>query len=90
MKDRIGEIAGKVWTILGEKQNVDILKLPKILKEEGEIVYQALGWLAREDKINYHTKERKTFVSLSHEEREIFKNASGTLSEQASQKDSQV
>ena len=90
MKDRIGEIAGRIWTVLGEKQNVDISKLPKILKEEWEIVYQALGWLAREDKINYHTKERKTFVSLSHEEREIFKNASGTLSEQASQKDSQV
>ena len=75
MKDKIGEIAGKIWTILGEKQNVNILKLPKILKEKGEIVYQALGWLAREDKINYHTKERKTFVSLSHEEREIFRNS---------------
>ena len=35
MKDRIGEIAGKIWTILGEKQSVDILKLPKILKERG-------------------------------------------------------
>ena len=74
MKDRIGEIAGKIWTILGEKQNVNVSKLPKLLKEKGEIVYQALGWLAREDKINYHTKERKTFVSLSHGEREIFKS----------------
>jgi hypothetical protein len=90
MKDRIGEIAGKIWTILGEKQSVDILKLPKILKEREEIVYQALGWLAREDKIKYHTKERKTFVSLTHEEHEIFENALGTLSGQASQKDSQV
>jgi hypothetical protein len=74
MKDRIGEVAGKIWTILGERKSVNISKLPKILKEKEEIVYQALGWLAREDKINYHTKERKTFVSLSHEEREIFKN----------------
>jgi len=72
MKDKIGEIAGKIWTILGEKQNVDILKLPKILKERGEIVYQALGWLAGEDKIKYHSKERKTFVSLSHKEHEMF------------------
>lgn len=74
MKDRIGEIAGKIWTVLGEKQNVDISKLPKILKEKGEIVYQALGWLAREEKIKYHTKEKKTFVSLTHEEHEIFKS----------------
>jgi hypothetical protein len=75
MKDKIGEIAGKIWTVLGEKQNVNISRLPKILKEKGEIVYQALGWLAREDKINYHTKERKTFVSLSHGEREMFKKS---------------
>lgn len=24
MKDKIGEIAGKIWTVLGEKQNVNI------------------------------------------------------------------
>jgi hypothetical protein len=90
MKYRIGEIAGKIWIILGEKQNVNISKLPRVLKEKGEIVYQALGWLAREDKIDYHAKERKTFVSLSHEEGEIFKNALANPSEQASQKDSQV
>jgi hypothetical protein len=74
MKDRIGEIAGRIWTILGEKQSVEILKFPKILKKRGEIVYQTLGWLAREEKIKYHTKERKTFVSLTHEEHEIFKS----------------
>ena len=77
MKDRIGEIARKIRTILGEKQNVNISKLPELLKEKGEIVYQALGWLSREDKINYHTKERKTFISLSHEEREMFKLSGG-------------
>jgi hypothetical protein len=73
MKHRIGEMAGRVWRILGEKENVDILKLPQILKEKGEIVYQALGWLAREDKIDFHGKEGKTFASLSDEERKTFK-----------------
>jgi hypothetical protein len=90
MKDKIGEIAGKIWTILGEKQNVEISKLPKILKEKEEIVYQALGWLAREDKINYPNKEGKTFVSLSHEEREIFKNSLGAFPKQGPQGVSQV
>jgi hypothetical protein len=75
MKNKIGEVAGIVWRTLGEKEDVDILKLPKIMKEKEEIVYQALGWLAREDKINYHNKERKTFVSLSYDEREMFKNS---------------
>ncbi len=90
MKNRVGEIAGKIWTVLGEKQNVNISRLPKLLKENGEIVYQALGGLAREDKINYHTKNGKTFVSLSHGEREIFNNSLKALLEQCSQKDSQV
>ncbi len=75
MKNKIGEMAAKVWKILGEKEDVELSKLPQILKEKGEIVYQALGWLAREDKKNYHSKEKKTFVSLSYDEREIFSNS---------------
>ena len=75
MKNKIGEMAAKVWKTLGEKEDVEISKLPQILKEKGEIVYQALGWLAREDKINYHSKEKKTFVSLSYDESEIFKTS---------------
>jgi hypothetical protein len=73
MKTKIGEMAGKVWKTLGEKEGVDISKLPQILKEKGEIVYQAVGWLAKEGKIDFHKKEGKTFVSLISEEREIFK-----------------
>ncbi len=75
MKTKIGEMAGSIWRILGEKENLDILKLPQILKEKGEIVYQALGWLAKEGKVDFHTKGGKTFVSLSSEERQIFKKS---------------
>ena len=75
MKNKIGEIAGKVWETLGEREHVNFLNLPMILQEKGEIVYQDLGWLAREGKINYISKEGKTFVSLSYDEREIFRNS---------------
>ncbi len=75
MKTKIGEMAGRVWEALGEKEKVAVSRLPQILKEKGEIVYQALGWLAREGKIDFHKKEGKTFVSLSDEEREIFKKS---------------
>jgi hypothetical protein len=73
MKQIIGEMAGRVWRALGEKEAVPVSRLPQLLKEKGEIVYQALGWLAKEGKIVFHKKEGRTFVSLSHEEREIFK-----------------
>jgi hypothetical protein len=73
MKTRIGEMAGRVWTILGEKEAVDTSKLPRMLKEKGEVVYQALGWLAREDKVEFHKREGRIFVSLSSEEQKIYK-----------------
>ncbi len=75
MKTRIGEVAGSVWRILGEKETVDVSKLPRMLKEKGEVVYQALGWLAREDKVEFHKREGKTFVSLNSEERRLYKKS---------------
>ena len=75
MKTKIGEMAGRVWKTLGEKEEVAVSRLPQLLKENGEIVYQALGWLAKEGKVDFHKKEGKTFVSLSSEEREIFKKS---------------
>ena len=75
MKTRIGEMSGRVWKVLGEKEAVAVSRLPQLLKEKGEVVYQALGWLAKEDKIEFHRKEGKTFVSLNSEEREIFKKS---------------
>ena len=75
MKTTIGEMAGRVWKVLGEKEAIAVSRLPQILKEKGEIVYQALGWLAREGKVDFHKKEGKTFASLSQEEREIFRKS---------------
>jgi hypothetical protein len=67
-------MAGRVWKILGKKGWVEISKLPQILTEQGELVYQAIGWLAKEEKIVFH-KEGRTFTSLNPEEREIFKRS---------------
>ena len=75
MKTKIGEMAGRVWKTLGEREEVAVSRLPQVLKEKGEIVYQALGWLVREGKIDFHRKEGKTFASLTQEEREIFRKS---------------
>ena len=75
MKTKIGEMAGKIWKTLGGKEELPVSRLPRILKERGKIVYQALGWLAKEDKIVFHKKEGRTFVSLSQEEPERFKKS---------------
>ena len=64
MKEKIGTSAGKIWRVLKKSDEVAISKLPKMLKESDTITYQALGWLAREGKIEYRSEGRTTFVSL--------------------------
>lgn len=74
MKEKIIEAAGKTWRTLGEKGEMNLIQLPKVLKEDEAVVYQALGWLAREDKINYTMKNKQTFVLLVEAEARAFKN----------------
>ena len=64
MKEQVIEAAGKTWRFLGQNGEANVATLPKVLKEKETVVFQALGWLAREDKINYSIKNRRKFVSL--------------------------
>jgi hypothetical protein len=70
MKETIGKTAGKIWRALSQKEEISISQLPKIVKEKAVIVYKALGWLAREDKIEYHSRGRRISVSLTGAERD--------------------
>lgn len=77
MKKKIGDIAGQVWELLGEKGDVKLSRLPKMLKLKGRLAYQGLGWLAREDKVVCETRGGKTFVSLTEHERNVYTNIRG-------------
>ena len=69
MKENIGITAGRIWERLRTDGELNLSQLPKILNENSALVYQALGWLAREDKIEYRTMGSKILVSLSESER---------------------
>jgi hypothetical protein len=75
MKEKIGEIAGNIWQTLGKNGEINVVDLPRMLNQKSDVVYQGLGWLAREDKISYLTKGAKTYVGLTDQENEIFKNS---------------
>jgi hypothetical protein len=47
----IGQSAGMVWRFLKEHGETDLAKLPKGADLPEDAVNQAIGWLAREDKI---------------------------------------
>jgi len=68
MIEQVGKTAGRIWDILQQKDELTISQLPKVLKEKDSLVYQALGWLAREGKIEYRTQGNKTIISLVREE----------------------
>ena len=65
MQEKIGETAGKIWLRLKKGEEISVTQLPKTLDEKETLVYQALGWLAREGKIRYRTEKNRTFVSVA-------------------------
>ncbi len=61
---RIGETAGNVWQILSQNGPLSVTRLVEEVGEKHDTVMQALGWLAREEKIWIEKDGRKRIVSL--------------------------
>jgi len=55
---QVGLTAGKVWQILNDEGPQTVPQLKKKLDGSGEVLSFALGWLAREDKVDI-TQEKK-------------------------------
>jgi len=60
IQTEIGETAGKVWQALSEEGPQTLVQLKKKVATSNEALYFALGWLAREDKIEI-VPGKKTF-----------------------------
>ena len=50
--DQIGMYAGQLWTALNEADALGVKQIKKMTKLKDKEVYAALGWLAREGKVN--------------------------------------
>ena len=62
--DQIGQTAGQVWQLLSEEGPLSFAKLVKQLDQNRDVVMQAIGWLAREEKVNIQETSRGRVVSL--------------------------
>ena len=60
----IGEAAGDVWDVLTEWGPLSLAKLVKVVGKPRDMVMQAIGWLAREEKISIDDNGRGRVVSL--------------------------
>jgi hypothetical protein len=56
---QVGDTAGKIWNLLNDEGPHTFAQLKKKLNGSGELLSFALGWLAREDKVDI-TQEKKT------------------------------
>lgn len=64
MINKIGENAGLIWGALQNgAQGLKAIK--KATKLKNEDLYMALGWLAREGKVNFEEAEADTIVALA-------------------------
>ena len=62
--DQIGETAGAVWRLLSEDGPLSVSKLSRQLDAPRDLVMQAVGWLAREEKIWIEEESRSRVVYL--------------------------
>jgi len=69
----IGETAGIVWKTLGAKGKTALTALPKLVDLDAAIVQQAVGWLAREHKVEFETQGKAILVKLTAHEADVFK-----------------
>ena len=60
IQEEIGTTAGAIWQALNTKGELSVAQLRKAVKGKPPIFDWAIGWLAREDKIEI-TPEKRSF-----------------------------
>ena len=61
---QVGETAGKIWHLLNDGGPQTMVQLKKKLNGSGELVGFALGWLAREEKVDLLQDKKHLKVAL--------------------------
>ncbi|WP_442482989.1 winged helix-turn-helix domain-containing protein [Aeoliella sp. SH292] len=62
--DEIGPTAGLVWQTLNDQGAQTVAALKKSVDAPGDLVMAAVGWLAREGKLEFETSGRTVKISL--------------------------
>lgn len=64
MQESIVEAAGQIWNYLNTNGEVTTKKMQKDLSLEDNMAFMGLGWLSREDKLEYTQKAKSVTVRL--------------------------
>jgi hypothetical protein len=64
-KENVGMIAGEIWNLLNVRGELSISDVISEINTPPSIVYLGLGWLAKEDKLEFVKREGRHFVHLT-------------------------
>ena len=64
MIEEIGTVAGEIWHLLKERGELSVSGVVAEINASQSIAYMGLGWLAREDKLEFVKKSRGVYVRL--------------------------
>lgn len=64
LKIEIGFVAGDIYKLLKEKGSLTLKEIISSIKAEQTTAVMALGWLAREDKIEFYQEGKKRLIRL--------------------------
>jgi hypothetical protein len=64
---QIGQTAGEVWASLDKHGPMSLAKLVERVGGNRDVVMQAIGWLAREDKLEMSETKRGRVIALKAE-----------------------
>ena len=62
--EQIGDTAGAIWHHLNESGPRTLTQLAKDIDAPRDVIMQAIGWLAREDKLVIDEDRNKKLVAL--------------------------
>ena len=66
-ENTIGETAGRIWDYLRANGGATLASVEKSSKAPKSVTHMAVGWLAREGKLQFH-EENRTFRILLRED----------------------
>lgn len=64
MKNEIGELAGSIWQVLNSKGPQTLAQLKKLSNKNDFFTHAAIGWLAREEKLDIIKSGNSFKISL--------------------------
>jgi hypothetical protein len=67
MEQEIGNAAGLIWHLLKEKGTSSLNDIKRETKFTPDMINRAIGWLARESKLDFEQKGSLLLISLKPE-----------------------